>query len=150
MESTANQTSTEALALEAERIVGAAEAAELEHARDTEVPAADAAAEIAGLMMVVGSFLAMRWPSCSKVWAPAECEHHARLISPAVVKAGWWTAGADSAVYVAALGSAAALGLATMDAIRADRAKEPDRPEREKPQAPVIERTDPSSIHTRA
>lgn len=118
-------------------------------------PVAEVAREVAGLLVVAGQMMAIRWPRVAPLYSPAACETHGAAVAPALVKLGWWTPGGDWAPYVTAAAAVVTLGLGTLEAIRAeDRTREDDpAPARPAPGAalvPVIDRTDPASLHVRA
>lgn len=78
-----------------------------------------AADEISGLLLLLGSGLAMRWPRCADVYTEQACRRHGAAVAPALVRLGWWTPGTDVAVYVVAGVSVLSLAVATRDAIQA-------------------------------
>lgn len=111
--------------------------------------------ELAGVLLVLGQALAMRWPRVGALYAPAACQANAAAIAPALVRLGWWSSGGDTALYVTAAAAAITLGMGTWSAIKTeDRAQleapPPDKPEPGAPMMPTIDRTDPSSLHVRA
>jgi len=90
-----------------------------------------AADEISGLLLLLGSGLSMRWPRCSDVYTEQACRRHAAAVAPALVRLGWWTPGTDVAVYVVAGVSVVSLAVATRDAIQAS-----ERDEKRQARAP--------------
>jgi len=76
--------------------------------------------EIAGLLLLLGSALSMRWPACADIYSLKACRHHGGAIAPALIKLGWWSPGGDWGLYVAAGASVATLGISTYQVIIRD------------------------------
>jgi len=76
--------------------------------------------EIAGLLLLLGSALSMRWPACAEIYSLKACRHHGAAIAPALIKLGWWSPGGDWGLYVAAGASVATLGISTYQVIMRD------------------------------
>lgn len=76
--------------------------------------------EIAGLLLLLGSALSMRWPACADIYSLKACKHHGAAIAPALIKLGWWSPGGDWGLYVAAGASVATLGISTYQVIMRD------------------------------